>query len=389
MSGSRLSIALVVPGGVDPSGRRYVIPSLLWFIERLARRHDVHVFVLRYFERPCDYALLGAIVHDIGRPHGRPGWRAARQWRRLAAAVRRHGPFDVIHGLWVMPAGVMAVSLARVLGIASVVTCDSGEFAAIPDIAYGSQLSWRGRLGVGLATRAASAVHVCSAFMADAARARGLAPVEIPFGIDLALFRPMTHETSASVAEAVRARQRTGASPRLLHVASINQVKGLSTLLCALSRLRREHDTLSLDVVGEDTLGGRLVAECASLGLDACVRFHGFRESRDLAAFYRRADLLMLPSRHEAAGVVVLEAAAAGLPTVGSALGYVSDWSPAAARAVPPNDPDALAAATSVLLRDADARAALAAAAFERASSYDVDRTVERFEHLYYRIAVR
>lgn len=389
MSASRLSIALVVPGGVDPSGRRHVIPSLLWFIERLARRHAVHVFVLRYFETPRDYALLGAMVHDLGRPKGRPGWRAAGQWRHLLAAVRRHGPFDVVHGLWVMPAGVMAAGVARALGTVSVVTCDSGEFAAVPDIGYGSQLSWRGRLGVLLATKSASAVHVCSAFMADAARARNLAPVQIPFGIDLALFRPSPRETGASIAEEVRRRQRGGTERRLLHVASVNEVKGLSTLLRALARLRHEHDTLSLDVVGEDTLDGRMAAECASLGLEGRVRFHGFREARDLAAFYRSADLLMLPSRHEAAGVVVLEAAAAGLPTVGSALGYVSDWSPTAACAVPPNDPDALAAATTVLLRDGDARAALAAAAFERVTAYDADRTTERFEELYRRIAAR
>lgn len=388
MNTPRLAIALVVPGGVDPSGR-HVIPSLLWFIERLASRHAVHVFVLRYFETPRDYALLGATVHDLGRPIGRPGFRAAGQWRRLATAIRRHGPFDVIHGLWAMPAGAMAASVARALGAASVVTCDSGEFVAVPDIGYGSQGSWRGRLGVLLATRSASAVHVCSTFMAAAARARGLVPVEIPFGIDLSLFRHAPDETAASVAEAVRARQRAETEQRLLHVASINPVKGLSTLLRALALLRHEHDTLSLDVVGEDTLDGRMAAECASMGLESRVNFHGFRHTRELPAFYRRADLLMLPSRHEAAGVVVLEAAATGLPTVGSALGYVADWSPTAACAVPPNDPAALAAATSVLLRDGEARAALAAAAFERVSAYGADRTAEQFEELYHRLAAR
>jgi hypothetical protein len=44
-----MRIALVVPGGVDRSGRERVIPILLWLIERLARRHTVHAFVLRHY----------------------------------------------------------------------------------------------------------------------------------------------------------------------------------------------------------------------------------------------------------------------------------------------------------------------------------------------------
>ena len=47
----RMRIGLVVSGGVDRSGRERVTPSLLWLVERLARRHDVHVFVLALLSR--------------------------------------------------------------------------------------------------------------------------------------------------------------------------------------------------------------------------------------------------------------------------------------------------------------------------------------------------
>ena len=61
-----MRIGLVVAGGFDPSGRERVIPSLVWLVERLARRHAVHVFVLRYFEEPRTYALaLGLCVLAI------------------------------------------------------------------------------------------------------------------------------------------------------------------------------------------------------------------------------------------------------------------------------------------------------------------------------------
>jgi len=43
-----MRIGLVVTGGVDRSGRERMLPGIVWLIERLARRHDVHVFVLHH-----------------------------------------------------------------------------------------------------------------------------------------------------------------------------------------------------------------------------------------------------------------------------------------------------------------------------------------------------
>src|SRR5216110_677434 len=83
----RMRIGLVVTGGVDRSGRERVVPSLLWLIERLARRHDVHVFALHHYRDPCTYPLLGATVHDVGRVDGPIGLRRFRLRARLAAAI--------------------------------------------------------------------------------------------------------------------------------------------------------------------------------------------------------------------------------------------------------------------------------------------------------------
>src|SRR5262250_2971305 len=101
-----MKLGLVVPGGVDRTGRDRVVPMFLWLIERLARRHELHVFVVDYYPEPCDYDLLGARVHDLGKPGGLPGIRRLIIERRLDAAVRRHGPFDVLHGYWGVPAGI-------------------------------------------------------------------------------------------------------------------------------------------------------------------------------------------------------------------------------------------------------------------------------------------
>src|SRR5579863_8090413 len=127
-----MRVALVVTGGVDRSARERVIPSLLWFIERQARRCDLAVYALRYHDRPCSYPLLGATVRDLGRPRG-----LARQYSALVSALKHDGPFDVIHGYWALPSGLVSAVAGRRLGIPSIVTLDSGELVAFPDIGYG------------------------------------------------------------------------------------------------------------------------------------------------------------------------------------------------------------------------------------------------------------
>ena len=81
-----MRIALVVAGGFDESGSDRVIPSLLWLVERLARQHEVVVYVLRYLQTPRRYPLRGATIHDLGRPRGIVG-----QCRALRAAMNADG----------------------------------------------------------------------------------------------------------------------------------------------------------------------------------------------------------------------------------------------------------------------------------------------------------
>ena len=361
-----MRIALVVAGGFDESGRDHVIPSLLWLIERLARQHEVVVYVLRYLQTPRRYHLLGATIHDLGRPRG-----IVAQYRALRAAMNADGVFDVIHAYWAMPAGFVAGCVGRTLGVPVVVTCDSGEFVTCPDIGYGQQSQWRGRLAVAAATRLARRVTVCSEYQRSLALAHGVQPEVVPLGVDTRLFSP-------------RLALPDGPPFRLLHVASLNPVKDHATLIHAVHELRARHIDLHLDVVGEDTMSGASVALVRALDLDEHVTFHGFHASADLIPLYHSAHLFVLSSRHEAAGVVLLEAAACGAPVVGSAVGYLADWAPMAATSVAPASPRALADALEALLLDRPGREAQAALALQWAQKHDADWTARAFEALYH-----
>jgi len=157
-------------------------------------------------------------------------------------------------------------------------------------------------------------------------------------------------------------------------------------LLAALREVVDRLGDVRLDCVGEDALDGEVQRLARVLGLADRVVFHGFVCPEELPAFYRQAHLHVMSSRHESQGVVVLEAAAAGLPTVGTRVGLLDTLAPAAACAVPPGDARALADAISALLPDAGAREAMAAAAQRFAQAHDFAWTARTFEAIYERL---
>lgn len=361
-----MKIALVVPGGVDRSGVRRVIPCLLWLIERLARDHELHVFALLQDPEPSRYPLLGATVHNIG---ARP-----RRLRTVAAILREHAraPFDVLHAVWGVHPGVVAAAASRIMGTPLVLHLTGGDLASIPEIGYGALRSRRGRSWLRFAAGRARHVTTPSQTMRDAARALGLEPEKLPLGVALDRWPP----------RAPRPRD-PGAPGRLLFVGTLNRVKDPVTLIRAAVCLRAEGVAFELDIVGEDTLGGEIQRLARSASVGEGIRFHGFVPHPELRAYVERADVLVVTSLHEADPVVALEAAVAGVPTVGSAVGHIADWAPEAAVAVPVGNPEALARAVASLLTDDDQRLALATAAQARALAADADRTANRFEEIY------
>ncbi|WP_017169163.1 glycosyltransferase, partial [Xanthomonas phaseoli] len=178
-------------------------------------------------------------------------------------------------------------------------------------------------------------------------------------------------------------RARTGPTARLLHVASLNPVKDQATLLQAMAALKRAGVAFTLDMVGVDTLDGAMQRLVQQLGLQQQVRFLGFKTQRALRPIMLSADLLVLSSLHEAGPLVLLEAAVAGIPTVGTAVGHLVEWAPACALAVPLGDWAGMAEAIRQVLGDDELRLRLAWAAQCRAVREDAALTTRLFEQVY------
>ncbi|MGH7551763.1 MAG: glycosyltransferase family 4 protein [Longimicrobiales bacterium] len=355
-----MRIALVVPGGVDRSGTQRVLPCVLWLIEELVREHDVHVFALRHEPEPARWELLGAAVTNIGT---RP--TTARTAR---AIVREHAacPFDLIHAIWAQ-AGVAAGLAGKLTRRPVLVHLTGGDLAAIPDIHYGMLLTRRGRFRLRAAVRGARRVLVPSEPTREAAQALGIDAVRVPLGVSTRAWPPQPP-----------LRRDPSRPARLVHVASLNRVKDQTLLLRAARRLVEEGVPFHLDIVGEDTLAGAMQRIAAELGLTEHTTFHGFLAHDALRPVLCRSHVLIVSSRHETGPIVALEAAMTGVPTVGTAVGYIAEWAPAAAVAVPVGDAGALARAVAALLAGEDRRLAIAAAAQKRAAEEDVSTTARR-----------
>jgi glycosyltransferase involved in cell wall biosynthesis len=372
-----MRVGLILQGGFHRSGRRHVIPALLALVGRLARRHEMHVFALGQHPEPCTYPLVGATVHDLAALPAPRGMGMIRAVPRLLRALRAAGPFDVLHGYMGVPSGAVAVAAGRALRVPVVISFAGNELVSIPAIGYGLGRTRRGRLLRRLIAGAAARLTVPSAYMAALAHDQGFQAELVPWGIDLALAPPGE-------------RPDEGPPWRLLHVASLNTVKDQHTLFLALKEVLAAEPRVHLDLVGADALAGRVHAECERQGLGPHVTFHGELAADEVWPFYRQAHLLVQSSRHEAAAVVVQEAAACGLPAVGTAVGTVADWAPqGAARAVPVGDAGALARAILELLADGEARRRLGEAAWTLCQARDADWTARRLEAIYTEAAAR
>jgi glycosyltransferase involved in cell wall biosynthesis len=367
-----MKIGLIVPGGVDRSGRVLVIPALLALIERLARNHKVVVVSLDPYAEPSEYELLGARVVNLGLTKARThlSWTVVTLGKLMSALRAAGGRFDLLHAFWTFPQGTLAVAAGSLLPMPVVVSIGGGELVWLPTIHYGGMRTLRSRITMLATLRMASAVSGPSTYvMRYATRIRP--DIQwIPTGVDTTIFRGSIKRTC-------------GEPWHLVQVAGLNKVKDQETLLRAVQQVATVCPHIALDCIGVDVLNGRVQALAHDLGIADLVRFHGVLTVDEIVPIYRKAHLFVQSSLHESMGAAVLEASAAGVPIVGTNVGIVAEMAPRAAVAVPVSDPGALAKGILELLEDSRRRESLALAAQNFARTYDADWTVAQFEAMY------
>jgi glycosyltransferase involved in cell wall biosynthesis len=257
----------------------------------------------------------------------------------------------VLHGIGLSP-GIIATTVGRLLGIPSVVSLIGGELTSLPEIDYGELRTAKGRAIARALLRHAGTITVASRFMQARVESLGAGARLLPFGIDVRRF-------SGPVV------RPDGPPFRLLHVGTLCALKDQLTLVRAVRLLADDGFDVVLDIVGWDDWEGRVQRESEQLGVKPLVTFHGWKDRDDLIALYRAAHIFVMTSLDDAAPIAVLEAAASGLPVVGTSVGFIADWAPEMALATPIGDPGALAKALRHVLVSRGDRERLASRAQE------------------------
>ena len=195
-------------------------------------------------------------------------------------------------------------------------------------------------------------VTVCQAFARELAGTTGVRIENISVQ-----HNAIRREQSVSAADAESLRQRLGIAANesvVLTVGRLSREKAHIDLIKAFKRLGDTKPGISsrLIIVGDGPERARLEAAAESISGKGRVIFTG--QVSDVQTFYAVANVFVLPSISEGSPNVLLEAMAANLPIVATAVGGVPEMveNNESALLVPPNDSSSIAAAIARILAD-------------------------------------
>ncbi|WNC16549.1 glycosyltransferase [Brevibacillus brevis] len=203
-------------------------------------------------------------------------------------------------------------------------------------------------------------------------------------GMDLSPYR----QSATRAADRARLRAEWGiAEDAFLFgtVARFVPVKGLPVLVDAFAELVQGMQTPpSLVLVGDGPERARLEQQVRERGLEALVRFAGFRQ--DIPACLNACDAFVHSSFYEGLGYTIIEAMASEVPVVASNVGGVKEFvfDEQTGLVVDPGDHAALSKAMARLQQSADLRQSMVKQAVEKVeSSFTIEEMTKQIVSLY------
>ena len=183
---------------------------------------------------------------------------------------------------------------------------------------HGSDLKM-GRSICRMVSMRSSAIITVSNWLRDEIEEMGLKVTKvIPGGIDEKLFKDLPPKEHV--------RGELGLNGRVvLSVGSLTYDKGFDLIpVIAKIVISKVKDAKFL-IIGEGPISESILGKIKEFGLDDKVKLLGRKSYHDTIRYYRAADILLHPARHEGYGLVALESLAAGTPVVATNVGGLKD----------------------------------------------------------------
>jgi glycosyltransferase involved in cell wall biosynthesis len=335
------------------------------------RGHEVRIVSLTPLgEMGARARAAGLVTESLGMQRGIADPRGLTRLVRLVRAWRP----AVLHS-HMLHANLMARAVRLFVPVPAVVS-------TIHNIYEGGRLRMLGyRLTNGLVDH----VTIISQAAADRFVREGIVPASllevVPNGVDTERYQSVPPGTR----ERLRQSLGLGAEFAWLAVGRFEAAKDYPNMLRAFARVREEQPGAVLLLVGRGSLQAGTEALAAALGLEGRVRFVGTRE--DVPEFMTVADGYVMSSAWEGMPMVLLEAAAAGLPIVATRVGgneeVVRDGN--TGFLAPAGDAGALGTAMLRLmaLPETERRAMGAHGHDHVCQHYGLGRVVDRYEAVY------
>jgi len=384
MSAGSPKTVLHVVDGLGLSGKTRNLVSIVSRLDRARFRPIVCRFSAEPSPLLRELEAARVPVHTIACPDGlQPG--VVLRLARIGASQKA----DLVHCYNPRPMLYGGLA-ARGIGISATVGCLSAFACHVPDrqyaflpqpLATGSRRNvFRNRLAVAsmrfvVAVSRSLGRRFCEYNAAPQAKLR-----VISYGADVRAV------DAVSIERAKAFRRSLGFAGDEVVVGSVGRLveqKDYPTQLQAFALASRQVPNLRMAIAGDGPLRATLEQLAHDLGIAGHVRFLGNRD--DVPALLRSVDLFALASRFEPFGVALVEAKAAGLPIVATAVNEIPDiiTDRHSGLLTPPSDAARMAAHFVMLANDPDQRTRLGARARDEAEQHSLDAAVAAYENLY------
>ena len=172
---------------------------------------------------------------------------------------------------------------------------------------------------------------------------------------------------------------------RVLYVGRVDPEKSISVVLEAFSETVKKLTNIELLIVGDGIDKSNLEEKARDLDIEKNVKFLGRVMPPDLLDIYKSGTVFATASETETQGIVLIEAAATGLPLIAVDAGAVKELCQNQKNGIlcTPGSVKEMASAMIKILSDKKLRLKFSKASVEIAKKHDINHTLSRFEEIY------